>query len=519
MTVMANLFPKLPFVADETPMSWASRQAAFHTGGGVAQFINDLRIPLLDLARGQRSAVERLCQIAGQDPDVVLANNIEALGTRRYGLRGHPFAAEFTTGLVTRFCPLCVQEDCVGGGDPRALMRHRLQWRLSTVRTCNVHHLPLSNVRRGKWDDTIHELQAMDDTISEETSRAKSLTLRRPSALQMYVEHRVVGAFGPGWLDVQDIDQACRATEMLGGLVAFGPAQKAADMDQDMWDAAGRAGWSLVVEGPLRIQEVLVNQLRSCVRMNGHPSPRNAFGMLYGWLFASRQSKDPGPIRDIVREVIVENVPLVPGQMLLGEVVERPRLASIASIAKAEGLHPKTLTNVLRVSGVINDATMVMGARNVVADYQKARTLIDATKYAVPAIRVPDVLTASRPLVAALLELGHLTRIQDHEAVRSKVGKSVDGRSIQRVLKFIEDEFEIVAEAPEEHFPLAKACEKCRVTLSVILELLFGGHLKSVYRLKGQNGFAALLVSPSEILKRINDPPEDVSDEIRFWMG
>lgn len=145
--------------------------------------------------------------------------------------------------------------------------------------------------------------------------------------------------------------------------------------------------------------------------------------------------------------------------------------------------------------------------------------LIDATKHAVPAIQVPDMLTASRPLVAALLELGHLTRIQDHEAVKSKLGKSIDGRSIQRVLKFIEGEFEIVAEAPEEHFPLAKACEKCRVTLSVILELLFGEHLKSVYRLKGQNGFAALLVSPSEIRKRLNDPPKDVSDEIRFWMG
>lgn len=236
-------------------------------------------------------------------------------------------------------------------------------------------------------------------------------------------------------------------------------------------------------------------------------------------MFASRQSKDPGPIRDIVCEIIVENVPLVPGQMLLGEGVERPRLASIASIAKTEGLHPKTLTNVLRVSGVISNATPVKGGRNVVADYEKARTLIYAAKYAVPAIRVPDVLPASGPLLAALLELGRLTRIQDHEAAKSKVGKSVDGRSIQQVLKFIEGQLGIVEEASDGHYPSSKACEKCRVTLSVILEFLFGGHLKSVYRLKGQNGFAALLVSPAEIMKRVNDPPEDVSDEICFWMG
>lgn len=124
-----------------------------------------------------------------------------------------------------------------------------------------------------------------------------------------------------------------------------------------------------------------------------------------------------------------------------------------------------------------------------------------------------------QPFVHFVFKFGHLSRIQDHEAVKSKIGKSVDGRSIQRILKFIEGQFEVVDEAPEEHFPLAKACEKCRFTLSVILEFLFGDHLASVFRLKGHNGFAALLVSPTEIMEKVNDPPEDVSDEVRFWMG
>ena len=519
MTDMATLFPKLPFVMDETPMSWAARQAAFHTGGSVASFLNDLGIPLLALARGQQVAVEALCQIAGHDPAQVLANNIEVLGNRRCRLRGHTFAAMFTTGAVTRFCPLCLEDDRDRVADYQVVIRHRLHWRLSPVRTCEVHSLPLSNVRRGRWDDMTHELQAMDDIIASERPRAQSLSQRRPSPLQTYVEERFAGAGGPVWLDGQDIDQACRTTEMLGGLATFGPDQKIADMDDDMWDLAGHAGWPLVVAGPTAIREFLADQLSFCQKENGHPSPRNAFGMLYGWLFASRQSNNPGPIREIVRETIIDTVPLVPGQMLLGEPVARPRLASIASIAKTEGLHPKTLTNVLRVAGVIGDTAPVKGARNVVAEYEKARTLIDATKYAVPVTHVPDMLTASRPLVAALLELGHLTRIQDHEVVKSKVGKSVDGRSISKVLKFVEGQFEVVEEAPEGHVTLAKASEKCRVTLSAILELLFGNHLEDVYRMKGLNGFAALLVSPAEVLQKLHNPPTDVSDQIRFWMG
>lgn len=170
--------------------------------------------------------------------------------------------------------------------------------------------------------------------------------------------------------------------------------------------AAGqtRAGWPLVAAGPERMQAILVDQLKTCVRKNGHPSARNAFGMFYGWLFASSRSKNPGPIRNTVRESIIDNVRLAPGQMLSGKPVERPRPASIVSTPKAEGLHPKTLTNVLWLSGLISDTSQMKGAPNVVADYESARTLVDTTKYAIPAIRIPVMLTASGPLVAALLD-------------------------------------------------------------------------------------------------------------------
>lgn len=77
---MEHLFPLLPFSADETPMSWAARQAAFHTTGRLIPFSNDLRIPVGDLARGQAEAVIQLCDKAGADPTPVLNNTISAIG-------------------------------------------------------------------------------------------------------------------------------------------------------------------------------------------------------------------------------------------------------------------------------------------------------------------------------------------------------------------------------------------------------------------------------------------------------
>lgn len=516
---MSVLLPKLHFQSDETPMSWAARQAAFHTGGRVVPFLNDLKVPVVDLARGKREAVERLCSIAGQDPAPVFKNTITALGDRRYRLRECEFSAELTTGIVTRFCPLCLSEDRDEHALPKAAVRHRLHWRLGLIRTCGKHNIPLENVRMGKWNDMLHEVQAMDDAVSAAYIAACSLEPRNPSPLQSYVEDRFEGIPGPVWLDGQAIDQACRATEILGGLMAFGPEQKAAEMTEDMWNTAGRVVWPIVAQGGAAIREFLSKNLQIAVNMNGRPSPRNSFGMLYGWLFSNRLSKDSGPIRDIVRNVIIENVPLVPGQMLLGKHITSPRLASIASIAKAEGLNSKTLTNILKLAGVIDGSQPLKGARNIIADYALATPLIERAKHATPVTRVPYMLSASRPLVSALIELGQLRRIQDHDGLKSKVGKAVDGRSIQQVLKFIQGSFEIVDDVTEGHVHLAKAAEKTRVPLRVILGLLFGRHLKNVYRLKDQPGFSSVLVSPKEIMRCIENPPDDASDEIRFWMG
>jgi hypothetical protein len=205
--------------------------------------------------------------------------------------------------------------------------------------------------------------------------------------------------------------------------------------------------------------------------------------------------------------------------MLLGKPVEHPRLSSIASIAKAEGLHSKTLANVLGVAGLIGEGEERKSSGNVVANYAEAKVLIDRAKHAVPVTQVPDMLSASRPLVAELISLGQLTRIQDHCHLQSKLGKAIDGRSVQRTLKFVDGVGPAVEEAPETHAHLGKAAEKSRVTLRAILEMLFGQFLPTVYRLRDRHGFEAVLVSPDEIMACIANPPPDASDEIRFWMG
>jgi hypothetical protein len=114
--------------------------------------------------------------------------------------------------------------------------------------------------------------------------------------------------------------------------------------------------------------------------------------------------------------------------------------------------------------------------------------------------------------------LGLLKRLQDHDILKSKIGKSVDGRGIQDLFQFMKAQFAEVADTPAGFVDLAKAAEQCHAKLYVILELLFGGHLPSGFRLVSKQGFASLLVSPAEIRALLASPPDGVSDEVRFHM-
>jgi len=152
-----------------------------------------------------------------------------------------------------------------------------------------------------------------------------------------------------------------------------------------MWEEAGCAAWPIVSGGEAAIRTFLLDQFQSTAGTSGPANLAGVFGMLYLWLSASRLTKDPGPIRSILRDVIIE---------------------------------------------------------------------------ATPVTWVPNALNASRPIVAALLELQLLTRIQDHNVLKSKIRKAIDRRSIQALLRRIETEFPLVGETPELHVPLSKAAEK-----------------------------------------------------------
>lgn len=287
---MAKLFPRLPFVTDETPLSWAGRLAAFHTFGPLLSFLNDLSIRMADLAGGMNGTVERLCEIADQDPAPVLHNSIKRVGNRSLNLRDKVFSAEFLTGPTTQFCPACLVEDERDLGQQNMMRRSRLAWSFRAVRTCPVHHIALVERKLGTWDDFAHQLaQVVPEPAIDLMAMTDAQPQRGPSPLQDYILARLDGQTGPDWLDGQSLDQVVRSAEMLGAVLTFGPDAKAADLSAHAWDQAGRASWPFISQGVQGVRSGLCHIGKASRSGDADLRLRSGdFGMLHSWLSASK---------------------------------------------------------------------------------------------------------------------------------------------------------------------------------------------------------------------------------------
>lgn len=251
---MARLFPLLPFQADETHWSWAARMAAFHIRGSVDTFLRDLGLDPFLISLGQPDEVARLCDLAGQDPKTVLRNTPIQHIRRVYRLGDETLIDSLCPPPNLRFCPACLAEDdaaaCMVGQDTSIHRRERLIWRLKPIRICPVHSLPL--IRRDRPDGS-EGTGIFGRSVPETTSMLKDIALSTvpcpTSPLQSYIAGRIAGRTGPAWLDDQPLEQAIRATELLGAVLAFGPYAFIDDFSSKGRDAASVRGWYFTSRG------------------------------------------------------------------------------------------------------------------------------------------------------------------------------------------------------------------------------------------------------------------------------
>ena len=486
------LLPNLPFLLDESPLSYASRLAKFHIGEGAAAFLKDFEIKPQDMLANKEQSIVQLAELSEVPFNDLRANVAVPVGDRCFDLRGELVTAEFLANPHTMFCPACLDEDDRGDG-----RRGRWIWTLSVVRTCPTHEIPLMRRAKVKWDDPCHDL---DRRVPEREDDLKALAEaadhRSVSPLQEYVVRRLAGRAGPDWLDAQSLEEAVRATELLGVLLEYGAGQKLPMLIDDDWDHAGRAGFERTSRGEIGIREALQAQFQKFADANGTPGAQKIFGCFYKALAYSKSLKEPGDIARILREVITENIAMPGGTKVLGETLFARQLHTVASLADEQSLDSRTLSDVLVAAGVIPE--------NAPAHYpipvHKGREVASRVKRTVHVISLPDALGCTRPLIDQLFEERLITPIYyGRPGTKGHTQKAVDCDEIAMLVGKLHARADKQNAETDGLVPISKAAEKAKVRAVTVVHMVLGGFLESVFRLAGQNGVAALRVDPVEV--------------------
>ncbi|PKQ12266.1 MAG: hypothetical protein CVT70_10400 [Alphaproteobacteria bacterium HGW-Alphaproteobacteria-1] len=486
------LSPHFPFHPEESPLSYAACLAKLHTGDRLLSFLRDMEIRPDQIAVNDGSALCRLADVAGVDVEDLRANAAVPVGKRTYNLRGELVTAEFLANPNTAFCPACLAED-----DRTGMRRGRWEWALAVVRTCPRHEIPLLRQAQAAWDDKLHELdRRVPERGVELQKMIERAGHRSASPLQDYVLRRLDGIAGPDWLDAQTLDQATRATELLGVLVAFGPTQRLPELEADDWDRAGRVGFDFTSRGEEGIREALEAQFRKFDDASGTPGARKIFGCFYNALAHSKSLKEPGDIARILRDVISENIAMPTGTKVLGVKLPERRLHTVASLANEQNLDPRTLRDVLVAAAVLPEKAPA----HYPIPVHQGREVALRVKRLVHVKSLPDALVCARPLVDQFFADQLLTPIYyGRPGTKGRTQKAVDREEIAMLVGKLHAKAVELDGETGGLVPVSKAAEKAKVPGMTVVHMILGGFLERVFRLAGQEGIAALRVDPAEV--------------------
>lgn len=512
---MNPLIRNVPFHKGEATLSFASRLAAANHRP-LHGFLADMQLQRALLARGDEAEVCRLARLGMTEADALLSSALVRT-EEDFDFSGERLQKAFVSLSKPLVCPACIADD-IEHGDGQVHLRPwaRAAWSVLLVRTCVRHATPLVPV------DGVPAGHLLQDIVSvvrhwrkaPEDLRQSAEPLA-PSGLETYMQQRLEGTAVPdGFLSTLPFYVAVRLTEMIGGMILFGKNFNSSRLSSRDWLDAGREGFAVTSGGADAVRDFLSQSFGNYLNSRRNVGGRVLFGSLHTWLLQSIKNPDYDAVRKIVREHVVETLPIGPGDELLGSVTRR-RWHSLHSAALEYGVHPKRLRKLLHEAGHIASGDMALSDGRVLLEAEKIAPVLetisasftgeDARRY-VQATRVQwDILTRQgfvKPTVPATdASKAAYSRASLDDFLTSVV---YSAGAKDRCLR---------------HPSVAARIARCG--LADIVRMLIERRLKKVGLARLPKGFAALLVDPDEVKSLLpkKDKPFMAQNEASKRMG
>ncbi|SDW36849.1 TniQ protein [Sulfitobacter pontiacus] len=486
----------------ESLISWLHRFGHLHFGLSLDNFLRFIGLRQQDLNLGRREICDRLSPICGMPADELASKSFQHVSDRLYRYNGEVFFKEFLLRSQVTFCPACLLSDISErpGGMPIGIGRSN--WAFSAIRTCEHHGVGL--YRKPRESGGGLELNVWAHTPDHKALEElwRNSVQRKPSALQEYVTARFAGATGPSWLDAQQIDLACKATEMLGVCVEYGPHASLPELTDDDWDRAGQVGFEFTSNGDAGIRQALEYLYTKPQKGAVKCGPQGTFGRLYQWVQFRKSDKPVGPILDTLSEFILDHYPIKPGAVLFGRVVEKRRRHTVASLATSMGVHPKTVANILSQSGMLPKDVYHADSRQTV-EAEPAEELIAKLKRAIPVAKIPERIGCTRPQVALLLEKGFLRTVVEDGENRTARYKGVDVDDLDQLIVEMRRFGEDIRVPNKGMMDIGHVAKALNVSSMEVLSLVLQGQLEHVELLSEDLKFNSVLINVQEVAYKL----------------
>lgn len=346
---MFHMLP-LPSALDESAQSYACRFAR-RVQLPLRFLCTDLGIARNDIIRGKPEAIERIAELGGADPSVLRASTISHVQERDYLLNGEQLTRDSLRRTRLRGCVHCMKAQMADG--PIWAVSIQTVWCLGSIYTCPIHSVALSEIGIGK-SAMFNEWSLMAEDFLDSPAADQIPHARVPGAFESYLIDRVrtgTPAIG-GEVNDLPLHVATNLVAIIGQTLNHGTSA-VAPLSDDAAIKAADTGFHALRE-PGGLENALAHIDAAAGPRQFNQGPQHRLGRhLYDWL--SRAALHPAytPVKERVREYILDNIPVDRGTMLLGRPVEACRVHNISTLKAVTGLHPITLRRHLQDNGLL----------------------------------------------------------------------------------------------------------------------------------------------------------------------
>ncbi|MCZ7449566.1 TniQ family protein [Agrobacterium rhizogenes] len=495
---MSRLAELLPFYAGhETVASYFSRLAAACGYENARAFAFHLQLQFQGIVAGREKDLETFAAVLDMPRSSLSAGVI--LGDKYvYQISGQVLSRHEMQRLRFRFCPFCVSEDEHRCGGRRGFRAYgRLHWHVSAIRTCKRHGVRLISSAELAKSPFQHDFAA---NLAAESSRIPrsmaSAEAAEPDNLQTYVEKRLKGdRSGADWLDSLPLYVAIRLCEIVGASLLHGNLFRSSGFGDREWSESSGAGYDLLKEGEPAFRQYLQAQVDDFHRRKVSGGERSIFGRLYLTLAHRTTEAAFDPIRDIIRDVAIHNLPLGPGDEFFGPIAVR-KFHTIHSASKAHGIPFERLNKLVLDAGLLPSETSGRG-RNLI-EAQAVDRIVTEMAATFNQKEVATKLGVTRKLGRQLINGG---LFKPSFEVKQRPGTRIIPRYPAEQVTTLLASLRSVANCTDmsELHDLHTSIKRCGCTFIEAINLIRSEKLSKVGWDKSEIGLAALRVDPIEM--------------------